>query len=257
MLSRDGTRKVFSQPDGAIGTSRKVFLTRLIDPSGNAVSLTYDANLRLVAITDAIGQVTTLSYDHPTDIFKITKVTDPFGRFATFEYDASGRLIKITDVIGITSEFSYDAGDFINTLTTPYGVTSFTKSENGTTRSLETVYPDGNRDRVEYIHFGISFSDPLQSVPGGMATRNEYLVFRNTFYWGKQACAFAYGDYTKAKIYHWLHTTNTTVTSGILESVKEPLEGRVWYDYSGQSSDARPRRGREHQQARPCGPGAR
>jgi len=27
-----------------------------------------------------------------------------------------------------------------------------------------------------------------------------------------------------------------TKTSGILESIKEPLEGRLWYDYVGQSS---------------------
>src|SRR5262249_33222160 len=95
MLSRDSTRKVFTLPDGSTGTSRKVFLTQLIDPAGNAVSLTYDNHLRLVRITDALGQVTALAYEHPTDIFKITKVTDPFGRFATFAYDASGRLIKI------------------------------------------------------------------------------------------------------------------------------------------------------------------
>jgi RHS repeat-associated protein len=242
MLSRDGTRKVFNQPDGAIGTSRKVFLTQLIDPFGNTVSLSYDANMRVVNITDAIGQVTMLSYDHPTDIFKITKVTDPFGRSATFEYDASDRLIKITDVIGITSEFTYNAGDFITTLTTPYGVTSFAKSEDGTTRSLETTYPDGNRDRVEYIHGAIPDSDPPESVPGGMATRNEFLQFRNTFYWDKQACAFAYGDYTKARLYHWLHgrahILDMATTAGVLESVKEPLEGRVWYDYAGQSNDA-------------------
>ena len=49
-------------------------------------------------------------------------------------------------------------------------------------------------------------SDPVQSVPVGMATRNEFLVFRNTFYWSKKAYAAAYPDYTKAKIYHWLHT---------------------------------------------------
>ena len=81
----------------------------MIDPFGNAVTLTYDANLRLVAITDAIGQVTTITYEHPTDIYKITKVTDPFGRFAAFEYDASSRLTNITDVIGLTSEFTYEA----------------------------------------------------------------------------------------------------------------------------------------------------
>lgn len=93
MLSRDGTRKVFSQPfsepDGMGGTRRKIFLTQLIDPHGNAVSLSYDANLRLVAITDAIGQATTIFYENPPDIvppdiFKITKVTDPFGRSAYF-----------------------------------------------------------------------------------------------------------------------------------------------------------------------------
>jgi RHS repeat-associated protein len=239
MLSRDGTRKVFSQPGGTIGNKRKVFLTQLIDPFGNAVSLTYDADLRIVAITDAIGQITTIAYEHPTDIHKITKVTDPFGRFAIFDYDAASRLVKITDVIGITSEFAYDAGDFITTLTTPYGVTTFTKTENGTTRALETVYPDGERERVEFNQStNIPASDPPQSVPGGVATRNEFLVFRNTFYWDKQACAFAYGDYTKARHYHWLHATDIHVASGILESTKEPLEGRVWFDYAGQSNDA-------------------
>ena len=243
MLSPDGSRKIFSQSDGAIGSSRKIFLTQVIDPFGNAVSLTFDGNLRITTITDAIGQVTTISYEHPTDIFKITKVTDPFGRFAIFEYDSSPnlRLTKITDVIGITSQFTYDGiSDFINKLTTPYGDTTFTKVDPttaSTTRALETLYPDGERDRVEFNQSTIiPDSDPSQSVPGGMATKNQFLNFRNTFYWGKQACAFAYGDYTKAKIYHWLHTADLHSAAGVLESVKEPLEGRVWYDYAGQSS---------------------
>jgi len=146
ILSRDGSRKVFSQPDGIVGShSRKIFLTHLIDPQGNAVSLGYDAKIRIATITDTIGQVTTLSYDHLDDEFKITKVTDPFGRFATFDYDDSGRLIKIADVIGLTSEFAYDAGDFITALTTPYGLTSFVKGESAdplvTTRSLEQPIP--------------------------------------------------------------------------------------------------------------------
>lgn len=239
MLSCDGTRKVFSQSDGSTGAPRNVFLTQLIDPAGNAVSLTYDNDLRVVRITDAIGQITTISYEHPTDIHKITKVIDPFGRFATFDYDSAGRLVKITDVIGIISQFAYDAGDFITTLTTPYGVTTFTKTENGTTRALETLYPDGERERVEFNQStNIPSSDPPQTVPGGVATRNEFLVFRNTFYWDKQASAVASGDYTKARLYHWLHTTDFHLAVGILESTKQPLEGRVWFDYAGQSSDA-------------------
>ena len=243
MLSRDGTRKIFGQSDGAIGASRKIFLTQIIDPFDNTVSLTYDGNLRITTITDAIGQVTKISYEHPTDIFKITKVTDPFGRFATFEYDSSPnpRLTNITDVIGITSQFTYDgASDFITRLTTPYGDTTFTKVDpttSSTVRALESLYPDGERERVEFNQTtSTPPSDPPQSVPGGMATKNDFLNFRNTFYWDKQACAFGFGDFTKARLYHWLHTINISTASGILESSKAPLEGRVWYDYAGQSS---------------------
>jgi RHS repeat-associated protein len=240
MASRDGSKLIFGQSDGSSGTSRKIFLKQIINPAGQAVSLTYDVNLRIVAVADAIGQVTTLAYELPTDIYKITKVTDPFGRFATFDYDASGRLTKITDVIGLTSQFTYDgASDFINALTTPYGTTAFTKGESGTTRSLETLYPDGNRERVEFNqspNLGIPNSDAPMSVPTGMRTRNEYLFARNTYFWSKIATAAAYGDYTKAKIYHWLHTADGASASRILESEKEPLEGRIWYDYAGQSS---------------------
>lgn len=250
MLSRDGSKLIFSQSDGSAGSSRKIFLTQILDPFGNAVTLTYDANLRVAAITDAIGQVTTLSYElgGPDHMFLITKVTDPFGRFATFEYDVARRLKKITDVIGLTSQFSYydvplgggltNYTDFIYALITPYGTNTFVATTGpGIARSLETVYPDGSRDRVEYRHATnlIAASDSPASVPQGMVTVNNFLQYRNTFYWSRNACATGYGDYSKAKIYHWPHADATT-TAGILESTKEALEGRVWYDYPGQAS---------------------
>jgi len=168
----DGSKMVFSQSDGSAGTARKIFLKQVIDPHGNAVTLTYDASLRVVAIADAIGQVTTVTYAHPTDIYKITKVTDPFGRFATFQYDAAKRLEKITDVIGITSQFTYEgASDFINGLITPYGTKTFIKAESGTTRSLDTIHQDGNRERVEFNQsttLGTPGSDVAATVPAGM-----------------------------------------------------------------------------------------
>jgi RHS repeat-associated protein len=239
MLAADGSRRIFSQSDGSVGSTRKVFLTQIIDPYGNATSLTYDAQLRIAAVTDAIGQVTTLTYGNPNDLYKITRVTDPFGRFATFEYDAANRLTRITDVIGLTSEFAYEgAGDFVNALITPYGTNTFIKGESGTTRWLETHYPDGNRERVEFNQgVPIPGSDPVASVPSGILTQNLALFGRNTFYWSKTACALGYGDYTKAKIFHWLHTAGDgTFATRVVESEKEPLEGRVWYNYPGQAS---------------------
>jgi len=74
MLSPGGTLLVFGQSDGGVST-RRIFLTQVIDPAGNAVNLTYDTQLRVTAITDAIGQKTTLAYASTSDPFKITTVT--------------------------------------------------------------------------------------------------------------------------------------------------------------------------------------
>ncbi|HEX4262949.1 MAG TPA: RHS repeat-associated core domain-containing protein [Verrucomicrobiae bacterium] len=239
LVSRDGSKLVFSKPDGSTGSSRKVFLTYVVDPAGNYVAIDYDSNLRITTITDAIGQTTTLTYGLPGDIYKVTKVTDPFGRFATFDYDGNGRLSKITDILGLTSQFTYlGAGDFITKLVTPYGTSSFTSVDSGNTRSLEILYPDNSRERVEYNQ-GVTNSPmnlPAALIPTGMATTDDYLRYRTTYYWSRAACAIGYGDYSKARIYHWLHTEDLASTAGALESTKEPLEGRDWYDYGGQSS---------------------
>jgi RHS repeat-associated protein len=240
LLARDGSKMIFSRSDGATGTSRKIFLTQMVDRFGNAATLNYDSSLRLTNIVDAIGQATILSYTNASDAYKVTRVTDPFGRFASFQYDSLGRLTNITDVIGIKSRFIYEgSGDFINTLVTPYGNTSFTRGESGSTRWLETQYPDGSKERVEFnqgSNLGVPFSEPAGMVPQGVSTFNQWLYARNTYYWSRTACATAYGDYSKAKIYHWLHELDLSTGAAMLESIKEPLEGRVWYDYPGQTA---------------------
>jgi RHS repeat-associated protein len=243
----NGAVETFAQADGGVGYPRRVYLTQYSDPQGNHISYTYSyeptsGGLRLTSATDAIGQVTTLSYDHP-DPLKITKVTDPFGRFATFGYDGSGRLSRITDVIGIASEFAYGPNDFITSLTTPYGTTQFETGQQGANRWLQATDPVGGEERFEFLGVTdqIPFSEPV--APSGMAGSglmgyfNGWLTARNTFYWDKLSmAAVPTKDYTKAHIYHWLHSgANQNVASGILESEKLPLEGRIWYNYPGQT----------------------
>lgn len=89
--------------DGMVGVTRRVFLTEWRDSKGNALTFTYDAQLRLVAVSGPVGQVTTLDYALPQDIWRVTSVTDPFGRTAAFAYDQAGRLASSTDVIGMRS----------------------------------------------------------------------------------------------------------------------------------------------------------
>jgi RHS repeat-associated protein len=244
----DGSVDVYGQPTGELSYPRKVFLTRSVDPQGNAVELTYDSSLRLVTITDAIGQATQLSYELPNDPLKITRVTDPFGRQAVFEYDGAGRLSRITDVIGIQSSFEYGAGDFIQAMTTPYGTTTFRTAEEGRRRWLEATDPLGATERLEYVHVAqdVLAGEELSVIPYGLPS-NEYPTgfnpgatsnywYRNTFYWSKRAHALAPGKYSSAKLTHWLHTNGLTTTSGVIENEKEPLETmRTFYKYPNMS----------------------
>lgn len=240
----DGSKKIYSRTDGATSFPRKVFLTQEIDPAGNTLTYTYDSSLRIVAVTDAINQVTTLTYGLAADSLKITKVTDPFGRYATFDYTQISnmwQLVKITDTIGITSQFTY-SGDFIAALATPYGTTSFTNGQSsgpgtyGTdyTRWIEATDPLGQTEHLEFRDEapGISFSDA--SVPAGINSFNQFMNYRDCYYWDKKAWHDYPGVYTKAHNYHFLHRPDTVTMSGILESDKMPLESRVWRNYDGQ-----------------------
>jgi RHS repeat-associated protein len=230
----DGSKQIFGLSDGAASYPRRVFMTQVVDPAGNAVSIGYDGSFRVTSLTDALGQTTNVAYELPADPLKITKVTDPFGRYATFQYSA-GQLATITDEIGIQSTANYLTGtDSVNSLATPYGTTTFTSGQNGTNRWIEATDPLGGKERVEYRNQapGISASDPV--APSAAGITNAGLDMANTFFWDKKAMLVAPGDYTKAQITHWLYNTDASV-SGIASSEKQPLESRVWYTYAGQS----------------------
>src|SRR5699024_2225083 len=76
----DGSKAIFSASDGQTSYPRMVYLTKRIDPQGNAVTLHYDTELRLTSIADAIGQVTHFQYTAGDHSQAITGITDPFGR---------------------------------------------------------------------------------------------------------------------------------------------------------------------------------
>ncbi|WP_313316443.1 RHS repeat-associated core domain-containing protein [Stenotrophomonas sp.] len=229
---RDGGKEVFSASNGATNYPRRIFLTKIIDPQGNALDLTYDANMRLSSVTDAFAKVTTFHYLHAVDPFLVTGITDPFGRSAAFAYDGQGRLESITDTIGITSSFGYDAGTTITSLQTPYGTTSFASGTTATQRWLEITDPLGGTRRSEFIAETPGYPQ-TEPVPFG-AEGFQNLQYRNTHYWDAEAWDKHPGDYQKSSVKHWLHGTPTTVLAGVLDSIKQPLESRVWFMHQGQ-----------------------
>lgn len=244
----DGSKDVFSISDGETGYPRKVFLTRKVDAQGNVVTLRYDDQLRLTSVTDAIGQSTTFRYDNDDRPLEVTGFTGPFGRIAAIGYDEDGRLTSITDAIGMTSSFKYGDDTFINSMTTPYGTTTFKQTHGVGSRteySVQATDPMGHTERTEYRHNapGIAFS--ANDAPRGMTVRNAYINYRNSFYWDKStyasACQEDNGsvscDYTRARIKHFLHNPNaSSQTARAVESIKYPLESRLWYRYPNQRS---------------------
>lgn len=247
-LLPDGSSEFYETPDNPAAPNR-IFLTRIVDDAGNAVSLTYDANLRLVGITDAIGQVTTLEYGVAADLWKITRVTDPFGRSARLTYDASGRLESITDTLGLRSSFTYDSAEFITSMTTPYGTTTFTKVQGSPAynRTITATDPLGAQERIQFIE-PIDLPTTSPSVPANVTVGGQTvsfraetarLGFRNSFYWSKQAMQQRPGDVTAARNYRWFTDASYLVT-GVMESMREPLEDPIWFNYPGQATGSQP-----------------
>ena len=260
MTYSDGSKRIFSQPDSAAPTH--YFLTHQVDSQGNSTQLQYDASLRLTAIIDALGQSTAISYtpdagaNVPTDTQKIRSVTDPFGRIAKFKYTTAGQLFQIIDPEGIVSELSYASGDLIDSFTTPYGTwdvkwgTVPNNTGNVDGLFLEVTDPYGDKERVEQFDADTTQYNPSSdetlapssvSVDGQSASflpKNNDLNWRNTFYWDKQQMRYHPGEYNKAVVYNWLAINNTI--TGVLGSIKQPAEGRVWFNYPGQVSNHAP-----------------
>lgn len=105
--------------------------------------------------------------------------------------------------------------------------------------------PLGNSEREEWLEPApIPDSDPAATVPVGMPVTptNQYLTYRNSFHWDKSAyvaagCTPSGGcNYTKARIRHFAHAAgNANQKSTTVESVKYPLENRIWFNYPAQT----------------------
>ena len=230
----DGTIETYGHTDAKPSYPRRHFLSERKDPAGNRLIFNYDAQNRLTFIEDATGKRTVLEYKH-ADPLKVTAIVDPFGRRAQIAYDARGRLVSITDALGLTSQVSYRGrGTFIDTLTTPYGVTRFASGNSWEkVQWVEITDPLGRTERVEARDGAPGIADAEAEAPRLAGVTNSGLSRRNTFYWDADAHAKHKGDYTKAWVLHWREEDGMSV--GVPSSSKAPLESRQWYAYEAKT----------------------
>jgi RHS repeat-associated protein len=263
----DGTVHEYAQPVG-LSANRKVLLSKVTDPAGNAATLVYDTSARLQTITDATGAVTHFYYELTARPNRITRIQIPDGRQALFRYTAGGFLEEIEDMGGIISHLTYGdpaKPDRITKLNTPYGETAFAFGQSATFqdpsryRWIEVRDPLGARERVEFNereNIGVPYAEQ-ENLPA-MPLRDLVLNARNSFVWSKKAFSLApalaasdpaspvdtlalgEADYAQAHWLHWIHAdlsqnNNEYLADDHLESEKRPGESRVWYNYPGQS----------------------
>jgi hypothetical protein len=190
--------------------SDKFLLSEITDEHGNSLTLKYTGN-KLTSLVDALGQVTLIGYASTTDTLirsvtvnnALLAVADRLK--ATFAYDASKRLVKITDPVAISSVFTYGTSDFINSILTPYGKTTFTAGtisdmfDNPAERSgifIEAKDPAGDIERIEQSDLargtlGEQFGAPNPIDVGGTMVsfqpKNDNLDYRNTFLLGQKS----------------------------------------------------------------------
>jgi RHS repeat-associated protein len=264
-------------------TSTQFLLSSVIDANGRSLTFSYDGYGRLDEITDATGGTTTFQYgdlDGDMDVSNdrvVTEINAPGNRTAYFAYDYfSGTshpgwyLTNIIDTVGISSSFGYGYetvgifGDYfpLETLTTPYGTTSFQYLDYPTNYyGLTLLITEPNGGQHLYLHgysqWGLpdvpsSFDSGV--IPTGLplGTLDTSRAANNTFYWGPLQLAgignldvhnWDWDEFKRARIRHWLghydDWDNHMHTSDTLSWEQSPspdgtTEGQVtWYDYAG------------------------
>ncbi len=89
--------------------SNPVRITKIIDPVGRFLTLSYDRINRITKINDHTGRTVQYTYNLQGTL---ETVTDPEGKLKLYDYDDQNRLTRITDARGlIVSELTYGNND--------------------------------------------------------------------------------------------------------------------------------------------------
>ena len=265
------------------------FIYSPFNPATGVVQLNY--------VVDPDGKTNTLSYtNNGTYSYLISQVQDPFGHTVSFAYDTNGFLTNVTDVAGLSSSFSYGSFSgsdnwihvwdgyewyvetvynptnyWLNQLSTPYGTTRFTFTDDSlqnydvANRSVIITEPNGSHQM--FVHRGYTsfigdIANPTgipSSTPDGSGLDDGGLmVYRNSFYWGRQQFAnlsagfqatgatnwdltqLTSQDYIKARWQKWAHSDDGGQSDALTMEQDPSPDGvnageMTWFTYPNQS----------------------
>lgn len=125
-------------------------LTSVTDSNGNTMSLTRDPSnaANITKITDPAGRSLNISYDSGS---RIVSATDPIGRSVSYTYTADGHLASFTDAAGATSNYTYNGNGDLATAQTPNGDISYQNTYDVNGRVIKQIQPDGGVMTLSYV----------------------------------------------------------------------------------------------------------
>jgi len=98
-------------------------MVKSVNEEGAETAYTYDADGRLISMTDALGNVTSFEYDSRD---RVIKVTDAKGNATTFTYDLAGNVKSETNAKGVVTSYAYDANGNLTSMTDAAGTVTYT-----------------------------------------------------------------------------------------------------------------------------------
>jgi RHS repeat-associated protein len=140
------------------------------DENGDYVTrYAYDSDLNLVAVTDAYGQVTSMTYDGAGNMLTRTGPA-PSEITESWTYNGEGQTLTHTDGRGKTTSYGYDLNDRLETVTDPLNHdTSYTYDGDGNVATVTS--PEGRVTEYDYDAQGNLVA---QTSPGGHLTTSDY-----------------------------------------------------------------------------------
>jgi RHS repeat-associated protein len=147
-------------------------ITKVLDPDGNEVRYTYDAQHRLISVTDRAGRVTTLGYSGSSGL--VTSVTPPAAVQPTFNvWDGLDRFIGRVDGMLNRMELGLDPAGYKETKKDQLGnVTTYQMDDYG--RMLSKIDPLGGVTSYAYGDSLNPFLHTAVTDPLGRVTRYAY-----------------------------------------------------------------------------------